>query len=129
MRIQSSHLAFFSIVSGLALSGSAVGSCVIANIRNCCDTLGLNTTRVCGFLRDQDCPDEVITNPSFYDSTTVLNGHQPGSSGSSVLCVYKTGRCTGLFGNNLCEMSGEKTHECVNEPAGQAGCTTKTVTQ
>jgi hypothetical protein len=103
---------------------AAASDCVKVTISNCCSSLSLNFSRTCGAFNDQDCPDEVISNPAYYKSTPVLNGKQPGTPGSSVLCTYKTGKCNGSWGNNLCEMSAEKTHECVNQPGGATGCTT-----
>lgn len=112
-------------VAGTLLTSAAVAqSCVIVSIRNCCDALPLNFSRKCGILQGQDCPDQALSNPAYYFSTSMINGNHPGSSAPSVVCEYKTGRCTGNFGNNLCEISDLKTHECVSQPAGAPGCTT-----
>ncbi|USO00301.1 MAG: hypothetical protein H6810_06490 [Phycisphaeraceae bacterium] len=118
------HVFPIGLIGVGAICFGASAGCVSVSISNCCDALGLNFTRACGFFHDQDCPDEVISNPAYYKATAVLNGKHPGTPGESVLCTYKTGSCNGSWGNNLCEMSGEKTHECVNQPGGEDGCTT-----
>lgn len=112
------------LTAGGLLATGAIASCVTVSIANCCNEISLNCTRKCGVFQGQDCPDEVVANPAFYKSVQVLNGHHPGAAAHSVVCEYKTGRCTGNWGNNLCEMSDLKTHECVNQPAGDSGCTT-----
>lgn len=117
-------LAMF-VTGGLLVAG-AIASCVSVSVVNCCTEISLNFTRKCGAFQGQDCPDQIIANPAFYKSVQVLNGHHPGTPAPSVVCQYKTGRCTGLWGNNLCEMSDVKTHECANQPAGASGCTTGT---
>lgn len=113
-------------VGSLLAAGAIAQSCVLVTTPTCCDELGLNFTRRCGILLGQECPDEILSNPAFYKSTTVLNGVHPGTPAPSVLCQYKTGNCTGLFGNNLCEMSDVTEHECVSQPGCAIGCATAT---
>lgn len=122
--IFSSRLAVAMIASGTALAGAASASCVVLYNSHCCSTLSLNLTRKCGLANDQDCPDSVDSNPPVVLSSVTLTGNHPGANGSSVLCLYKTGRCRGSLGPNLCEYSEQKQHGCTNQTAGAAGCTT-----
>lgn len=102
---------------------SVAMACVIATNQDCCSLAGvtLNTTRVCGLFNDQECPDVATSNVGNVPGTIpAVSGSMSSAMGQSFACQYKSGRCRGSLGTNLCAYTQQSISCTSSTPSGGA---------
>lgn len=102
-------VALVSLVSWVGIVSATVSDCCRVRSKMCCDVQGvtadvLNTTRTCGILNDQDCPDRITANASVNVAVCEFESGKMDAEDitGSKNCTVKYGACDGSWGNNLC---------------------------
>lgn len=111
-----------ALISALAMGAGAVACYSTSGPNSCCGSKALDTQRRCGFFNDQQCGDIILASGQFRTAVDQEVGKFDRVTLGSTTCTYIPGRCTGLFGSNLCQRDPQASLGCTSEGARRSGC-------